>query len=86
MQAEELKKIDIAFPSIEEQRKISGFIDLIDDRIAVQNKIISKYETLIKGISNDYFSQEASEFIPLTNLIIKGKAGGNTDINDRKIL
>ena len=50
LQAEELKKINIAFPSIEEQRKISGFIDLIDDRIAVQNKIISKYETLIKGI------------------------------------
>ena len=40
LQAKELKKIDIAFPSIEEQRKISGFIDLIDDRIAVQNKII----------------------------------------------
>ena len=51
LQAEELKKINIAFPSIEEQRKISGFIDLIDDRIAVQNKIISKYETLIKGLS-----------------------------------
>ena len=59
LQAEELKKINIAFPSIEEQRKISGFIDLIDDRIAVQNKIISKYETLIKGLKNQLYSRKA---------------------------
>lgn len=47
LQAEGLKKIDIAFPSIEEQRKISGFIDLIDDRIVVQNKIIKHRKSLI---------------------------------------
>ena len=63
-------------PTLPEQRKIADFLNLIVKRIEIQNKIISKYETLIKGISNDYFSQEASEFIPLTNLIIKGKAGG----------
>ena len=56
LQADELKKIDIVFPSIEEQHKISDFIDLIDDRIEVQNKIISKYETLIKGIRHQIFS------------------------------
>lgn len=47
LQADELKKIDIAFPSIEEQRKISSFIDLIDDRIEVQNKIIKCRKSLI---------------------------------------
>ena len=51
LQADELKKISIAYPTIDEQRKISGFIDKIDERIEVQNKIISKYETLIKGLS-----------------------------------
>ena len=51
LQADELKKISIAYPTIEEQQKISGFIDKIDERIEVQNKIISKYETLIKGLS-----------------------------------
>ena len=50
LQADELKKISIAYPTIDEQQKISGFIDKIDERIEVQNKIISKYETLIKGI------------------------------------
>lgn len=50
LQADELKKIFIFYPSIQEQRKISAFIDKIDERIEIQNKIISKYETLIKGI------------------------------------
>ena len=72
----EIKKTKCFVPRIEEQTKIAEFLSLIDRKLEVQNKIISKYETLIKGISNDYFSQETSEFIPLTNLIIKGKAGG----------
>lgn len=57
LQAKELKKIDIAFPSIEEQRKISGFIDLIDDRIAVQNKIIEDLKILKKELCNKVFSK-----------------------------
>ena len=76
LQADELKKIFIAYPTIEEQQKISGFIDKIDERIEVQNKIISKYETLIKGISCDYFSKQPNHIAKLKDLIIKGKAGG----------
>lgn len=41
LQADELKKIFIFYPSIQEQRKISAFIDKIDERIEIQNKIIS---------------------------------------------
>ena len=37
-------------PSDIEKQKITRFLQLIENRIAVQNKIISKYETLIKGI------------------------------------
>ena len=55
LQADELKKIFIFYPSIQEQRKISAFIDKIDERIEIQNKIISKYETLIKGIRHRVF-------------------------------
>ena len=76
LQADELKKISIAYPTIEEQQKISGFIDKIDERIEVQNKIISKYETLIKGLSCDYFSKQPNHIAKLKDLIIKGKAGG----------
>lgn len=61
LQADELKKIFIAYPTIEEQQKISGFIDKIDERIEVQNKIISKYETLIKGIRHRIFGSICGE-------------------------
>ena len=50
---EGLSKISLYFPSIEEQRKIAEFLSLIDERIATQNKIIEKYESLIKGIAQN---------------------------------
>lgn len=50
LQADELKKIFIAYPTIEEQQKISGFIDKIDERIEVQNKIISDLKVLKKEL------------------------------------
>lgn len=63
-------------PSLSEQKKIACFLNLITKRIEIQNKIISKYETLIKGISCDYFSKQPNHIAKLKDLIIKGKAGG----------
>ncbi|MEY8464470.1 restriction endonuclease subunit S [Bacteroides caecimuris] len=37
-------------PTQNEQEKIATLLSLIDERIATQNKIIKKYESLIKGI------------------------------------
>ncbi len=54
---EGLSKISLYFPSIEEQRKIAEFLSLIDERIATQNKIIDKLQSLIKGIRNDVFGK-----------------------------
>ena len=47
---ENLKHIRVYHPAIEEQKKITRLLSLIDERIATQNKIIEKYESLIKGI------------------------------------
>ena len=47
----------INLPNAEEQAAIVDFLKKIDEQIFLQNKIISKYETLIKGISNDIFNQ-----------------------------
>ena len=41
----------IGIPSKEEQKKIATLLRLIDERIATQNKIIDKLQSLIKGIS-----------------------------------
>ena len=49
---EHLKAIKTYNPSLPEQQKIAELLSLIDERIATQTKIIEKYESLIKGISN----------------------------------
>ena len=43
--------------SLLEQEKIAKFLNLIEERIATQNKIIEKLETLIKGIRHKVFKQ-----------------------------
>ena len=50
LQADELEKIFIFYPSIQEQRKISAFIDKIDERIEIQNKIIEDLKVLKKEL------------------------------------
>ena len=49
---ENLKHIRVNHPVIEEQKKITRLLSLIDERIATQNKIIEKLESLIKGIAH----------------------------------
>ena len=46
----------INVPNIDEQEKISKILNLIDKRIATQNKIIEKLESLIKGLSQRLLS------------------------------
>ena len=48
---ENLKRIKVCYPTVEEQRKITSLLSLIDERISTQNKIIEKYESLIKGLN-----------------------------------
>ena len=48
-----VKKIKMSFPSQEEQKKISSFLHLIDERISTQKKIIEKYDSLIRGLISD---------------------------------
>ena len=48
--ANEVRKIQVSVPSDVEQQKIAGLLSLIDKRIATQNKIIEKLQSLIKGI------------------------------------
>lgn len=52
---EHLKGIKTYCPNLDEQNKIATFLSLLDERIATQNKIIDKLESLIKGICNNYF-------------------------------
>ena len=48
----EVLSCPVFIPTIREQEKIATLLCKIDDRIATQNKIIEKLETLIKAIGN----------------------------------
>ena len=52
-----LEKFMIAYPNTKEQEKLNKFISLLDERIATQNKVIDKLQSLIKGIRNDVFGK-----------------------------
>ena len=56
--ANEVRKIQVSVPTDVEQQKIAGLLSLIDERIATQNKIIEKLQSLIKGLSQQLLSSE----------------------------
>ena len=63
-----IKNTTISYPSLEEQTKIASFLSCLDEKIAVQNKIISKYETLIKGLCDKIFRH--NKMVSLSDLVI----------------
>ena len=52
---EHLKGVKTINPCLEEQKKIASLLALLDERIATQNKIIDKLQSLIKGIGKQLF-------------------------------
>ena len=48
----------VTFPNLEEQTKIASLFRFLDERIATQNKIIDKLQSLIKGIRNKLFEND----------------------------
>ena len=67
-------------PYLQEQKKIGNFLSLLDERIAAQNKIIDKLQSLIKGISNRIFTSiqgieyRMGDIVTITN--------GNSNVQD----
>ena len=51
----DMEKRAITYPCIEEQKKIAKLLSILDERIATQNKIIDKLQSLIKGINQRVF-------------------------------
>lgn len=52
-----IEKFKIAYPTFQEQEKLNKFIALLDERIATQNKVIDKLQSLIKGIAHKISKQ-----------------------------
>ena len=45
-----LKSISVSLPHIDEQKKIADFLSLLDERIALQSKLIDRLKSLMDGI------------------------------------
>lgn len=73
---ENLKRIRVYHPALEEQKKITHLLSLVDERIATQNKIIEDLKKLKSAISKQVFAQEPNGWSRLDTLFSKGKAGG----------
>lgn len=56
---ENLKSIKTYNPSLQEQQKIVKLLSMLDERLEVQNKIIEKLQSLIKGIIVSHYSTTA---------------------------
>ena len=72
-----IKDFEFYFPkSIAERNKIAVFLNLIDERISIQNKVIEKYESLIKALAHEIIGKNApnktlSECVCCTSSILK---------------
>ena len=83
--ANEVRKIQVSVPSDVEQQKIAELLSLIDERIATQNKIIEKYESLIKGIAQHCIKATSGiTYVKLGDIcqITTGKLDANAQVDN----
>ena len=70
-----LLKLKVLLPSISEQIKIAKLLSLLDERIAVQSRLIEDLKKLRCAVSNKLFQSVKGVVIPLSGIsnIVKGK-------------
>lgn len=82
---EHLKAIKTYNPTLPEQQKIAKLLSLLDDRIDTQNKIIEKYESLIKGIAQHCIKATSGiTYVKLGDIcqITTGKLDANAQVDN----
>ena len=82
----DLSSFKFFFPqNYEEIQKIASFLDLLDERIATQNKIIEELKKLKNGISDKLFKSIKGAVKPLSSIceIIKGKQINGEFLTDK---
>ncbi|MCS2353164.1 MULTISPECIES: restriction endonuclease subunit S [Bacteroides] len=84
--ANEIRKIKVAVPVQNEQEQIAKLLSLIDERIATQNKIIEKLQSLIKGIAQHCIKESTSgnTYVKLGDIcqITTGKLDANAQVDN----
>ena len=83
--ANEIRKIKVAVPVQNEQEQITKLLSLIDERIATQNKIIEKYESLIKGLNNILLYATGGKSVCLGDILLERSERSRTN-NQHEVL
>lgn len=82
----DLKKVSLFMPSLIEQKRIAYFLALLEERIATQNKIIEKLQSLIKGIAQHCIKESTSgnTYVKLGDIcqITTGKLDANAQVDN----
>ena len=81
-----LKKLKIIYGEESERNKIVNLLCLLDERIATQNKIIEKLQSLIKGIAQHCIKESTSgnTYVKLGDIcqITTGKLDANAQVDN----
>ncbi len=78
--SQEYSSFPVYVTSLREEEKISALLSIIDERIATQNKIIDKLQSLIKGISNKIFATIQGIEYRMGNIVTI--SNGNSNVQD----
>lgn len=72
---ETLSSVELLFPSLPEQKRIAGFLSLLDKRITTSNKIIKELKLLKEGLLKKILTKELRfpDFIDDWNTIVLGE-------------
>ena len=80
----DLKRLDVMLPQLTEQQQIADFIVLLDQRIALQNKIIEDLRQLKSALYHQVFSSIKGKLVALKTVadIIKGNQINGTELSE----
>ena len=80
-----IERFNISYPCMEEQKKLIRFISLIDQRIATQNKIMEKLQSLIKGLNNTLQYDTGGKSVCLGDILLERSERSQTN-NQHEVL
>ena len=72
---EELEKIELYFPSIQEQEKIANLLSLLDKKIELQKRKVDALKIYKRGLLYKIFNKNTPNF-KIKDILILGKSGG----------
>ena len=78
-----VNSVSVSIPLITEQKKISSLLNLIDERIATQNKIIEDLKKLKSAISHILFSSKCAIHLSDIANVVMGQSPSSNAYNDQ---